>query len=161
MPAREALENPDINRMAVIERHGRNGNVGLGLVKGFHINKGALASSVSHDSHNLIVVGKDKKSMENALSKIAEMGGGMVVVEGNHILAALALPVAGLMSPRTAAEVASDHEALEAAARSLGCNLPAPFMTLSFLALPVIPELRLTDMGLVDVNAFALVDLWD
>jgi len=161
MPAREALENPDINRMAVIERHGRNGNVGLGLVKGFHINKGALASSVSHDSHNLIVIGKDKESMEKAVLKIAEMGGGMAVVEGDQILAALALPVAGLMSPRAAAEVAANHEALEAAARSLGCNLPAPFMTLSFLALPVIPELRLTDMGLVDVNAFALVDLWD
>lgn len=161
MPVREALENPDINRMAVIERHGCNGNVGLGLVKGFHLSKGALASSVSHDSHNLIVVGKDKESMEKAVLKIAQMGGGMVVVEGEQILAALALPVAGLMSPRAAAEVATDHEALEAAARSLGCKLPAPFMTLSFLALPVIPELRLTDMGLVDVKAFALVDLWD
>lgn len=161
LPVEEALQDPAINRLAVVERHGRNGNIAVGLVKGFHLLRGALASSVAHDSHNLILVGKDPESMETAAQKVAEMGGGMAVCEGERVLASLALPVAGLMSPQAAAEVAASHEALEQAAHTLGCLLPAPFMTLSFTALPVIPELRLTDKGLVDVKAFALVDLWE
>jgi adenine deaminase len=122
---------------------------------------GALASSVAHDSHNLIVVGKDPTSMETAARRVAEMKGGMAVCDGKDVLASLALPVAGLMSPHPAAQVAVEHEALEAAARTLGSPLSAPFMTLSFLALPVIPELRLTDKGLVDVNDFSIVDMWE
>ncbi|MEN6390197.1 MAG: adenine deaminase [Syntrophomonas sp.] len=161
MPADEALSDPGINRLAVVERHGINGNTALSLVKGFNLKRGALASSVAHDSHNLIILGQDEKSMERAAQVVAEMGGGMAAVDGETVLASLAFPVAGLMSPCSAAEVAAGYELLENAARDLGCSLPAPFMTMSFLALPVIPELRLTDQGLVDVNAFGLVDLWD
>jgi len=161
VPAGEALSDPGINRLAVVERHGVNGNIALGLVKGFELARGALASSVAHDSHNLIMVGKDEKSMERAARAVAEMGGGMAAVDGETVLASLALPVAGLMSPCSAGEVAAGYEAIENAARQLGCKLPSPFMTLSFLALPVIPELRLTDRGLVDVDAFDFVELWD
>lgn len=161
LPVKEALAAPDINTLAVVERHGRNGNIALGLVKGFSLTRGALASSVAHDSHNLIMAGKDPASMQCAAEAVARMGGGMAVADGEEVLASLPLPVAGLMSPLSAQEVAERHEALEAAARTLGCGLAAPFMTLSFLALPVIPELRLTDQGLVDVNKFALVDMWE
>lgn len=161
IPAGQALADPGINRLAVVERHGINGNTALGLVKGFDLERGALASSVAHDSHNLIIVGKDEKSMERAAQVVAEMGGGMAAVDGETVLASLALPAAGLMSPGSAKEVAAGYETIEKAARSLGCRLPSPFMSLSFLALPVIPELRLTDRGLVDVNAFNLVDLWE
>jgi len=107
------------------------------------------------------MAGKDPASMQCAAEAVARMGGGMAVADGEEVLASLPLPVAGLMSPLSAQEVAERHEALEAAARTLGCGLAAPFMTLSFLALPVIPELRLTDQGLVDVNKFALVDMWE
>lgn len=161
MSSAEALTDQSINRLAVVERHGINSNIALGLVKGFELDRGALASSVAHDSHNLIIVGRDETSMERAAQVVAEMGGGMAAVEGQTVLASLALPVAGLMSPCSAAEVAAGYEAIENAARNLGCKLPSPFMTLSFLALPVIPELRLTDRGLVDVNAFDYVELWD
>ncbi|MEQ8174832.1 MAG: adenine deaminase [Syntrophomonadaceae bacterium] len=161
MPADEALSDQGINRLAVVERHGINGNTAVGLVKGFDLERGALASSVAHDSHNLIIVGQDEKSMERAAQVVAEMGGGMAAVDGETVLASLALPVAGLMSPCPAGEVAAGYEVLENAARELGCRLPSPFMTMSFLALPVIPELRLTDRGVVDVNAFDLVDIWD
>ena len=161
MPIKEAMQDPAINTLAVVERHGRNGNVAVGLVKGFNLERGALASSVGHDSHNLILVGKDPGILEHAARVVARMGGGMAVFDGNELVASLALPVAGLMSPQPAAVLADQHESLETAARSLGCRLTAPFMTLSFLALPVIPELRLTDQGLVDVNKFALVDIWE
>jgi adenine deaminase len=160
MSVQEALNDPAICKLAVVERHGCNGNIALGLVKGFDLQRGAMASSVAHDSHNLIIVGQDERSMEIAALKVAEMGGGMAVVDGEQVIASLALPVAGLMSPCPAEEVAIQHEALEIAAHNLGCHLPAPFMTLSFLSLPVIPELRLTDQGLVDVNLFKLVDIW-
>lgn len=161
MSAGQALSDPAVNRLAVVERHGVNGNIAVGLVKGFGLHHGALASSVAHDSHNLIIVGSDEDSMERAALCVAEMGGGMAVTYGETVLASLALPVAGLMSPNPAVQVAADHEALEKTARDLGCQLPSPFMILSFLALPVIPELRLTDRGLVDVTAFDYVDMWD
>lgn len=161
LPVKQALQDPDINLLSVVERHGRGGGMSIGLVKGFGLVRGALASSVAHDSHNLIVVGKDQTSMETAARRVAEMKGGMAVSDGEEVLASLALPVAGLMSPHPAVQVAAEHEALESAAHELGSRLPAPFMTLSFLALPVIPELRLTDKGLVDVNAFAIVDMWE
>jgi adenine deaminase len=161
LPIEQALQDPDINLLSVVERHGRGGGMKVGLVKGFGLARGALASSVAHDSHNLIVVGKDPTSMETAARRVAEMKGGMAVCDGKDVLASLALPVAGLMSPHPAAQVAVEHEALEAAARTLGSPLSAPFMTLSFLALPVIPELRLTDKGLVDVNDFSIVDMWE
>ncbi len=154
------LEAAGVNYLAVIERHGKNGNIGTGFVKGLGLSKGALASTVAHDSHNLIVAGCDGASMELAARTLASLGGGLCAVSGGQVLASLALPVGGLMSPRPAAEVAAACAELEAAAHSLGCALPAPFITLSFLALPVIPELRLTDRGLVDVNAFDMVPPW-
>jgi len=149
----------DILKLAVIERHHATGNVGLGLVKGFGLKRGAMGSSVAHDSHNLVVVGTDDADMAACVAALTEMGGGFAVVVDGRVEARLALPVAGLMSEEPAEEVAArDHELREAAAR-LGVKPRAPFITLSFLALPVIPELKLTDRGLVDVTRFRLTDL--
>ncbi|MZP30818.1 adenine deaminase [Heliobacterium undosum] len=147
----------DILPLAVIERHGKRGSIGCGFVRGFGLKKGAVASTVGHDSHNLIVVGVNEAEMEFACRTIAQMGGGMVAVAGGEVKAALPLPVAGLMSDEDAATIARRLRALHRAVSDLGCPLAAPMMTLSFLALPVIPELKLTDLGLVDVNRFSLV----
>ncbi len=147
----------DVCLAAVIHRHGRGGGIGVGLVRGFGLQVGALASTVAHDSHNLVIVGRSPEEMLAAARAVAEMGGGQVVVRGGKVAAAVPLPVGGLMSDRSLAEVAAEVARVEAAARDLGCSLPDPFMTLSFIALPVIPELRLTDLGLVDVGAFDLV----
>ncbi len=152
----------DIARIAVVERHGKNGNVTTGFVRGFGPLNGALASTVAHDSHNLIVVGSNEKEMELAAKTLAEKGGGLVVVAaGGQVEALLPLPVAGIMSDQDAVSVAHVHSSLCNAARKIGCTLSQPFMSLSFLALPVIPELKITDQGLVDVNKFAIVDLWE
>ncbi len=155
--AGEAGAGKPLQYAAVIERHRGTGNVGLGFVKGFALKAGALASTVSHDSHNLVVVGCSPEEMTLAARVVAGMGGGLAVAKGNQVLARLPLPVAGLMSTGTVAEVAAGLRELHAAAKALGCVLPAPFMTLSFIALPVIPSLRLTDQGLVDVDRFAHV----
>jgi adenine deaminase len=144
---------------AVVERHRGSGNVGLGLVRGFGMTSGALASTVSHDSHNLVIVGVSPREMEVAASAVAQMGGGLAVVRDGKVKASCPLPVAGLMSQGSAADVARALDGLHAAARECGCSLPAPFMTLAFIALPVIPSLKLTDKGLVDVDAFAPVPL--
>jgi adenine deaminase len=160
VPPGELTAAQGIARVAVVERHGKNGNVSVGLVRGFGLKSGAIASTVAHDSHNLIVVGLAAGDMELAARTVAETGGGLAVVSGGKVLAALPLPLAGLISDRDACAVAAQHLELHAAAREIGCLLPAPFMTLSFLALPVIPELKITDLGLVDVNSFELVDLW-
>jgi adenine deaminase len=152
--------NRDLLKLAVIERHKATGNVGLGLVNGFGLKSGALASSVAHDSHNIIVVGTNDGDMAAAVEAIIEMGGGQVVVSAGQILARMRLPVAGLMSDKSLTEVAALGSELKDAAARLGSNLPAPFMTLSFLALPVIPALKLTDVGLVDVNRFEIVPLF-
>lgn len=160
IPAGEIDTSDELARVAVVERHGKNGNIAVGLVKGFGILKGALASTVAHDSHNLILVGTNTQDMELAARTVAAAGGGLAVVSEGRILASLALPVAGLMSNEDADTVSRLHEELHRAAQRIGCILPSPFMTMSFLALPVIPELRITDFGLVDVNKFALVDLW-
>jgi len=144
---------------AVVERHRGTGNVGLGFVSGFGLTGGALASTVSHDSHNCVLVGTSPREMAHAARTVAEMGGGQAVVRGGSVLAALPLPVAGLMSTGRASDVAANLEQLHAAARACGCPLPAPFMTLAFIALPVIPALKLTDLGLVDVGQFKIVPL--
>jgi len=149
----------DLLKLAVVERHRGTGRVGLGFVAGFGLRAGALATTVAHDSHNLIIVGADDASMEAALAAARKMGGGKLVVGPGGVVASLPLPVAGLMSPAPVEETAARLEALAAAARELGCTLPEPFMTLSFMALPVIPSLKLTDRGLVDVDAFAHVPL--
>ncbi|MHC1630959.1 MAG: adenine deaminase [Methanotrichaceae archaeon] len=150
----------DVLRMAVIERHKATGNVGLGFVSGFGLDKGAIATSVAHDSHNVIVVGVSSKDMLVAARSIEKMNGGLAVVENCEIEASLPLPIAGLLSDRPMDEVVQGIDEVISAAHGLGCKLNDPFMTLSFLCLPVIPELKLTDQGLVDVNKFDFVDLF-
>jgi adenine deaminase len=149
----------DILKLAVVERHRATGNIGLGLVKGFGLKRGALASSIAHDSHNVIVVGTNDRDMYVAVREVERMHGGLTVVAEGQVLASLALPLAGLMSPQPLETVAAQLEAVEAAAASLGAGVPASFAVLSFLALPVIPELKLTDKGLVDVEKASFVDL--
>lgn len=151
----------DILKIAVVERHQGTGNVGLGFVRGVGLKQGALASSVAHDSHNVIVVGTTDDDMRRAVMELKRINGGAVVVAREKVLASLPLPVAGLMSDRPLTEVAAGVNEVIAAARQIGCKLHDPFITLSFLALPVIPELKLTDKGLVDVGIFRLVGLWE
>ncbi|MHB0867377.1 MAG: adenine deaminase [Thermoleophilia bacterium] len=151
----------DLLKIAVFERHLASGNVGLGFVQGMGLKQGAIASSVAHDSHNVIVVGVSDDDMWAAVQQVIRMQGGAAVVAGGEVLASLPLPVAGLMSDRPAAEVAAGSQSLIEAARGLGCPLADPLITLSFLALPVVPELKLTDRGLVDVERFELVGLWE
>jgi adenine deaminase len=147
----------DILKLVVMERHHATGNVGLGLVTGFNLKRGALASSVAHDSHNVVAVGTNDEDILLAIKEIERLRGGLVAVAGGKVLASLALPVAGLLSDEPLAVVVGKLEKLEQIARDLGTTLPSPFSTLSFLALPVIPELRLTDLGLVDVGEFKLI----
>jgi len=147
----------DILKLAVVERHHATGNIGLGLVKGLNLKRGALASSVAHDSHNIVAAGTNDRDIFSAIKEIERLGGGLAVVAEGRVLASLALPVAGLLSDKPLVAVVSSLEALEQLAKELGTELPAPFATLSFLALPVIPEMRLTDLGLVDVNEFRLI----
>jgi len=157
--AGEAIPDPesDILKLAVVERHKATGNIGVGLVKGFGIKEGALASSVAHDSHNVVVVGTDDLDMVKAIEEEERMEGGLTVCSKGKILASLPLPIAGLLSPDPLETVVSQLAEVEKAAACLGNLPPSPFSILSFLALPVIPELRLTDRGLVDVNAFKLI----
>lgn len=158
----EAVSDPkrDILKIAVLERHTASGRVGVGFVRGFKLQSGALASSVAHDSHNIIVVGTDDKDMMTAVIEVVRMGGGQAVVEGDRVMAALPLPIAGIISPRPLAEVRQAVIALNSAARRLGSRLKDPFMTLSFLALPPIPSLKITDRGLVDADNFRIVPLY-
>jgi adenine deaminase len=147
----------DILKLVVVERHKATGNTGLGLVKGFGLKRGALASSIAHDSHNIVAVGASDEDIFAAIKEIESMDGGLVAVAGDKSMKSLPLPIAGLLSDKPLELVVSKLEDLERAVSELGCKLSAPFATLSFLALPVIPELRLTDMGLVDVSAFRLL----
>jgi len=151
----------DILKLAVLERHLASGNMGLGFVKGFGLKRGALASSVAHDSHNIIVVGTNDRDMMTAAVEIVKMQGGLVAAADGSILATLPLPIAGLMSEKSAEELRAETEDLEQVARDLGCTVSNPFMAMSFLALPVIPRLKLTDKGLVDVRKFDFVSLFE
>jgi adenine deaminase len=150
----------DLLRLSVVERHHATGNVGAGFVSGFGLRAGALASSVAHDSHNIVVAAADDGDALVAARAAAELGGGLVVAAGGEVRATVPLPLAGLMADRPPRDVADDLARAESVARELGCRLGAPFMALSFLALPVIPSLKLTDRGLVDVDAFALTDVF-
>jgi adenine deaminase len=147
----------DILKLVVVERHKASGNIGLGLVKGFGLKKGALGSSIAHDSHNIIVAGTNDQDILSAVKEIERLEGGLVAAAGGKIRGSLALPIAGLLSEEPLEAVVSELEELQKIATGLGCMLPSPFATLSFLALAVIPELRLTDKGLVDVVAFKLL----
>jgi adenine deaminase len=150
----------DLLKMAVVERHRGTGNVGLGFVRGLGLRRGALAGSVGHDAHNLIVAGCDDASMMTAARAVGDLGGGLVVAAGEEVLASVPLPIAGLMSDQPMEAVRRQMDRLVAVARDLGSSLHDPFMALSFLALEVIPALKLTDQGLVDVEKFDFVPLW-
>ena len=161
---KEGVAYPDIRadilKMVVVERHRATGNIGVGFVQGFGLTQGAIGSSVAHDSHNLVIVGTNDEDILLAVHRLKAMGGGLVTVMNRKVLADLPLPIAGLMADVSVREVYQQLKALHRSAKSLGCKLPDPFMTLSFLALPVIPELKLTDKGLVDVTQFKIVPLF-
>ncbi len=147
----------DVIKVAVVERHGINGNIGHGFVTGFGLKSGAIASSVGHDSHNITVIGANDDDMALAVNRIIDLKGGFVVAEKGKIRAELALPVAGLMSEEPFESIAHTLEELRAAAHGIGCTLPEPFLQVAFLALPVIPHLKMTDRGLFDVDRFDFV----
>jgi len=149
----------DILKLVVVERHNATGNVGIGFVGGFQLKRGALASTVAHDAHNVVAVGTSDDELTAAIVALKEMGGGQVAVENGGVIAALALPIAGLVSDRPLAEVVEKIRLLNAAASQLGSSLPAPFMSLSFLSLSPIPALKLTDQGLVDAVNMKLTSL--
>ena len=157
-----AVSDParDLLKIMVVERHKGTGNIGKGYVSGFGLKHGALASSVAHDSHNIIIVGTTDADMQTALQAVVKMEGGLAAAMDGRILAGLALPIAGLMSVETVRSVRDQLDHLIKIAHDMGTALKDPFMTLSFLALPVIPELKLTDMGLIDVNRFEPVSLF-
>jgi adenine deaminase len=150
----------DILKLVVIERHKSSGNIGLGLVRGFGLKSGALASTVAHDSHNIIVVGVEDDDILTAVSEISNMRGGLVVVNKKKTLAKMPLPVAGLMSDKPLDRAVKGLKLIDRAVKELGVRVEHPFGMLSFLALPVIPDLKLTDRGLVDVKQFKIVDLF-
>jgi adenine deaminase len=149
----------DLAKVAVIERHLGTGRVGLGFVRGFGLRRGAIASTFAHDAHNLVVVGMSDPEMARAVARVVELGGGLVVVDGERVTAELPLPIAGLMSDLPLAEVIAASEATVAAVHALGSAVEAPFQSLAFLALSVIPSLKITDRGLVDVDRFEVVPL--
>ncbi|MFC1867294.1 adenine deaminase [Thermodesulfobacteriota bacterium] len=148
----------DLMKLVVVERHRASGNVGLGIVRGFGLKRGALASTIAHDSHNIIAVGTNDQDIFEAISELERIQGGLTVTVNGKVVDSLALPIAGLLSKEPIEEVARKLRKLQSAAFDLGCMLRTPFDTLSFLALPVIPELRLTDLGMVDVTEFKLLD---
>jgi adenine deaminase len=149
----------DLAKIAVVERHHGTGRVGRGFVRGIGLRRGAVATTVAHDAHNIVVVGVSDDDMALCVSRLGDIGGGIVLVDDRAVVAELALPIAGLLSDRPAGEVVEGIERLEAELRARGVTLAAPFTTLSFLALSVIPSLKITDRGLVDVDRFALVPL--
>ncbi len=164
IPSASGFAVPDIERdilkIAVIERHRASGRIGKGFVQGLGLKRGAIASTIAHDHHNLVVAGADDISLTTVAKAVADMGGGLAAADGNHILASLPLPVAGLMSNKRITEVRRVLDEVITATRELGSPLQDPVMVLSFLTLEVIPHLKLTDQGLVDVDKFKIVPLW-
>jgi len=150
----------DLLKMAVIDRYRASGAMGLGFIQGIGLQRGAMAGTVAHDHHNLVVIGADDISMMTAAHTVGAMGGGLAIVEGEHVVATLSLPVAGLMSDRPIHAVRQAYDMLLAGAQAQGSPLHDPFMAMSFMALEVIPSLKLTDKGLVDVDKFEIVDLF-
>ena len=170
---RQAIETPkvengrivsdigrDILKLVVVERHHATGNVGVGFVRGFKLKTGALGSTVAHDAHNVVVVGVTDGDILMAIEELVRLQGGQVAVANGKVQARLGLPIAGLVSDRPLAEVIKSIEDLNVAARAMGCELPVPFMTLSFLSLSPIPELKLTDQGLIDTVKMQRTELW-
>lgn len=150
----------DILKFAMVERHRASGNIGKGFIQGFGLKRGAIAGTVAHDHHNLAVIGVDDISMKQAVYAILEMGGGLVAVDGHQVLARLPLPIAGLLSESPIETVRAQYDRLIEKAHELGSCMTDPFMAMSFMGLEVIPSLKLTDMGLVDVETFKLIDLF-
>jgi adenine deaminase len=157
----ECVADParDLAKIAVVERHHATGRIGVGLVTGFGLTRGAFATTVAHDAHNVVVVGTDDRDMAIAVHRLGELGGGIVLVDGGTVVGELALPVAGLLADEPAELVVDRLEHLQQLLRERGVAIEAPFMSLSFLALSVIPSLKITDRGLVDVDRFELVGL--
>jgi adenine deaminase len=155
----EEEPSDELAKIAVVERHLGTGRIGLGFVRGSGLQRGALASTVSHDAHNIIVIGKNDADMAKAVMRLGELGGGIVVVDGVQVPAELPLPVAGLLADAPLAEVIRRSLECNDAARALGWSGATPFLTLSFLGLSVIPSLKITDRGLVDVDRFEIVPL--
>ncbi|MBM3947177.1 MAG: adenine deaminase, partial [SAR202 cluster bacterium] len=149
----------DLLKLTVVERHKATGNIGVGLVKGFGLKRGAFASSVAHDSHNIVCVGASDEDIHAVAKEIERLNGGLAVAVDGKVLGSLGLPIAGLLSDRPLEEVATRLEELESFTAELGCTAPSPFSILSFVALPVVPELKLSDRGLVDVGRMRLIDL--
>lgn len=149
----------NVAKVAVLERYGKNGNIGLGFVRGFGLTSGAIASSIGHDSHNICVVGASDADMAAAVNALIDTGGGFVVVRDGAVVDRLELPLGGLLSDRSLSEVEAKLNTIRPAARTTGCELEEPFLQLAFLPLPVIPFLRLTDRGLVDVEAFDFIEV--
>ena len=147
-------------KAAVFERHHETGNIGYGFVKGFGIKEGAMAATVAHDAHNLLVVGTNDEDMALAANTLVECGGGMVVVRNGQVLGLVPLPIAGLMSDRPLEEMAEKVERLDKAWKEIGCDIVSPFMTMALIPLACLPELRLTNRGLVDCNKFEFVSLF-
>ena len=156
-----AVADPDrdLAKIAVLERHLGTGRIGLGFVRGFGLRRGAFGATFAHDAHNVVVVGADDDAMARVVTRLAERGGGIAVVDGGAVVAELPLPVAGLLSDQPLADVLDASSAINAAAQRLGVQLPHPFQVLAFLALSVIPSLKITDRGLLDVDRFVLVPL--
>jgi adenine deaminase len=147
----------DILKLAVVERHGKNGNIGVSFVKGFGLKNGALASSIAHDHHNIIVAGTNDEDMALCAKVIEEMQGGFVFVSEGKVLGKLALPIAGLLTEEPVEDVIAGLKEINQVYQNLGGSLPAPFMTISFIGLPTVPDLGLTDQGLVDVFSHRLI----
>jgi adenine deaminase len=158
---RHADPSQDVCKIAVLERHGKNGNIGRGFVQGFGLQAGAIASSIGHDAHNIIVVGQSDADMAVAVNRLIDLQGGFVAVRDGQLLADLPLPVAGLMSDRPAGEVEAMLRRLRACVRTLGCMLDEPFVQMAFLPLSVIPHLKITDRGMVDVDRMRIIGLDD
>ncbi len=156
----DSLAKQGVSRLYVAERYGKNGNVGYGLIEGFGLTSGAIASSVAHDSHNLLILANDDDEAMFAAETVAAMGGGMAVVKNGRVLAEMALPVAGLMSDEDVETLAEKERRLNGSVSELGISMAAPFMTLSFMALPVVAKLKLTDRGLFDVEQFDFTPLY-
>jgi len=149
----------DLVKIAVVERHHASGRIGLGFATNVGLKRGAYASTVAHDAHNVVVLGVDDTDMAACANRLAEIGGGIVIAEGGRVVEELALPVAGIMSDQPLASVYERLRSMERRLVDMGVTMNAPFVMLSFLALSVIPELKITDRGLVDVARFELVPL--
>ena len=155
----ESDPSQDVLKTVVFERHHNTGKKGFGFVKGFGITCGAMASTVAHDAHNLLVIGTDDEDMALAANTLIECGGGMVAVKNGKVLGVVPLPIAGLMNDKPLEEMSQMVETLEGAWAEIGCTMPSPFMTMALIPLACLPELRLTDRGLVDCTTFQFVPL--